>query len=529
MRRRDVLIGGATALGAAALGPLTNPALAQGARTLRFVPQANLSSPDPIWTSATVAFIHGYMVYDLLYGLDEKLVPHPQMAAGHEESPDGLTFTITLRDGLFWHDGPPVRAADCVASILRWSKRNPMGGTLISRTNELVALDDKRLQFRLKQRFTPMISVLGGEGCFIMPERVAKTDAFTQISEYVGSGPYRFLPNEWVAGASAAYARNEKYVPRPEPASMWAGGKVAHFDRVEWKIIPDPATAAAALQRGEVDWWENPLPDLLPAMLKLPEIRSEVLDPLGALGVMRFNHLNPPFNNVKLRQAFIPAIDQNEFVSAVYGDLAGKYGSADAGFFTAGSPYASDAGLSVLRGKRDMALARRLVAESGYKGEEILLMSPSDQQNLQAMCLVAADLMKQMGLKVNYASMDWGTLIQRRTKKEASSQGGWDMFITTWAGLSTASPGNSQPMRSNGTAGWFGWATSPRMEALRLEWFDAPDLAAQQRIARDMQLLALEEVPFLPTGMFFTPTGYRTSITGPLKSGTALMYGVRPA
>lgn len=529
MQRRNLLIGGATALGGGLFGHLARTAAAQGMKTLRFVPQANLSSPDPIWTSATVAFIHGYMVYDILYGLDEKLVPHPQMAASDEVSPDGLTFTITLRDGLAWHDGPPVRAADCVASILRWSKRNPMGGTLIARTSELVALDDKRLQFRLKQPFAALRAVLGGEGCFIMPERVAKTDAFTQISEYVGSGPYRFLPSEWIAGASAAYARNDNYVPRAEPPDMWSGGKVAHFERVEWKIIPDPATAAAALQRNEVDWWENPLPDLLPNLLKMPAIRSEVLDPLGALGVMRFNHLNPPFNNVKLRQAFIPAIDQNDFVSAVYGDLGGKYGRADAGFFTSGSPYASDAGLSVLRGKRDMALARKLVAESGYKGEEILLLSPSDQQNLQAMCLVAADLMKQMGLKVNYASMDWGTLIQRRTKKEPSSAGGWDMFITTWAGLSTASPGNSQPMRSNGTTGWFGWATSPRMEALREQWFDAPDLAAQQKIAAAMQLLALEEVPFLPTGMFFTPTGYRTSITGLLKSGTALMYGVEPA
>lgn len=526
MKRRDVLIGGAATVGASIL---PRPSLAQGSKTLRFVPQADLSSPDPIWTSATVAFIHGYMVYDLLYGLDEKLVPHPQMAAGHEEAPDGLTFTITLRDGLAWHDGEPVRAADCVASIKRWSKRNPMGSTLMARANELVALDDKRLQFRMKQRFALMTYVLGGEGCFIMPERVAKTDANTQISEYVGSGPYRFLKDEWVAGAKAAYARNDKYVPREEPTSMWAGGKVAHFDRVEWKIIPDPATAAAALQRGEVDWWENPLPDLLPTMLKVPQIRSEVLDPLGALGVMRFNHLNPPFDNVKLRQAFIPAIDQNEFITAVYGDLAGKYGRADAGFFTSGSPYASDAGMSVLTGKRDMALARRLVAESGYKGEEILLMSPSDQQNLQAMCQVAADLMKQMGLKVNYASMDWGTLIQRRTKKEPSSKGGWDMFLTTWAGLSTVSPGNSQPMRGNGTAGWFGWANSPRMEALRDQWFDAPDLPLQQKLARDMQLLAIEEVPFLPTGMFFTPTGYRTSITNLQKSGTALMYGVKPA
>lgn len=531
MKRRNVLLGAAATMGAGVVGGgLARPALAQGAKVLRFVPQANLTSPDPVWTTATVSWCHGYMVYDLLYGLDEKLMPHPQMAAGHEESTDGLTFTITLRDGLKWHDGAPVTAADCVASILRWSKRSPMGGTMMARTNELVALDDKRLQFRLKQRFALIPYALGSENCFIMPERVAKTDAFAQITDYTGSGPFKFLRDEWVSGASAAYARNEAYVPRQEASSMWAGGKVAHFDRVEWKIIPDPATVAGALQRGEVDWWENPLPDLLPGLLKNADIRSEVLDPLGALGVMRFNHLpSSPFSNLKLRQAFIPVMDQNDDITAVYGDLAGKYGRADAGFFTAGSPYASDAGLGPLRGKRDMALARKLVKESGYKGEEIVLMSPSDQANLQAMCQVADAMMKEMGLNVKYVSMDWGTLITRRGSKEPSSKGGWDMFITTWGGLSTASPATSQPMRGNGLDGWFGWANSPRMEVLRNQWFDAPDLAAQQKLTRDMQVLAMEEVPFLPTGMYFTPTGYRSSITGLLKSSTALMWGVRPA
>lgn len=524
MRRRQVLIGSAALAGTG----LIRPAHAQTSKTLRFVPQANLTSPDPIWTTATVSWCHGYMVYDLLYGLDEKLAPHPQMAAGHEESADGLALTITLRDGLKFHDGTPVRAADCVASILRYSKRSPMGGTMMARTNELVALDDKRLQFRLKQRYALIPFTLGSENCFIMPEHVAKTDAYTQISDYTGSGPFKFLKDEWIAGASAAYARNEAYVPRKEPPSMWSGGKVAYFDRVEWKIIPDPATASGALQRGEVDWWENPLPDLLPTLLKNKAVKSEVLDPLGALGVMRFNHLHAPFNNVKLRQAFLPVVDQNDMITAVFGDLAPKYGRADAGFFTAGSPFASDVGLSVLRGKRDMALARKLVAESGYKGEEIVLMSPSDQANLQAMCQVAFAMMKDMGLNVTYTSMDWGTLITRRGNKEPSAKGGWDMFITTWGGLSVSTPGNSQPMRGNGLDGWFGWATSPKMEALRDQWFDAPDLPAQQKLAQQMQLLALEEVPFVPTGMFFTPTGYRDTITGLQKSGTSLMWGVKP-
>ena len=524
MKRRDVL---KTAAATAATVGLARPSLGQGAQVLRFVPQANLSSPDPIWTTATVAFIHGYMIWDTLYGLDEKLMPQPQMAAGHEESADGLTFTITLRDGLKFTDGAPVLATDCVQSIIRWSKRNPMGGTLMARCNELVALDDKRLQFRMKKRFPITAYVLGGEGCFIMPERIAKTDAFTMVTEYIGSGPYSFLRDEWVSGASAAYARNASYIPRQEPPSMWSGGKIAHFDRVEWKIMPDAATASAALQRGEVDWWENPLPDLVPQLRKAPGIKTEVLDPLGALGVVRFNHLHPPFDNPKLRRALIPGIDQNECILANYGDLAGELGRTGAGFFTAGSPYANSAGMEALTGKRDMALVRKLVAESGYKGEEVLLMSPTDQAGLQATCQVVADYFKKVGLNVAYTSMDWGTLVARRAKKEPPAQGGWNIFCTTWSGLAVANPGSSNILRGNGTDGWFGWATMPKMEALRDAWFDAPDIAAQQKIARDMQLLAFEEVPVIPSGMYFTPTAYRSNLTGVLKSGTALMYGVR--
>lgn len=524
MRRRDLLIGGSAALAAG----LSRPSIAQPAKVLRFIPQANLANPDPIWTTATVAFIHGYMVWDTLYGLDEKLAPHPQMAAGHEESEDGLTFTITLREGLRFTDGEPVRAADCVASILRWSKRNPMGGTLMARTNALVALDDKRLQFRMKKRFPLTAYVLGGEGCFIMPERIAKTDAFTQINEYTGSGPFRFLRDEWVSGALAAYARNPAYQPRQEPPSMWAGGKVAYFDRVELRIIPDPATAAAALKRGEVDWWENPLADLLPDLRKSPGVKSEILDPLGAFGVMRFNHLVGPFSNPKLRQALVPAISQDDFVTAAFGDLAGELGRKDACFYTSGSPYASDVGMQALLGPRDLDRAKRLVAESGYKGEEVLIMSPTDQALIQSTAQVAADLMKRIGLNVTYASMDWGTMVQRRASKEPSSKGGWDVFCTTWAGLATANPGSSQPLRGNGEAAWFGWPTNPKIESLRDAWFDAPSPAVQVDLAKQIQLEAIAAVPFLPTGMYFSPTAYRSSITGLIKSGTALMWGVRP-
>jgi peptide/nickel transport system substrate-binding protein len=522
MKRRDVLAGGAAA---AALG-LARPSLAQGAKVLKYVPQADLANPDPIWTTATVATLHGYMVWDTLYGIDDGLIGQPQMLAGHETSSDGLTWTFTLRDGLLWHDGEKVRSNDCIPSIQRWGKRDGFGQRLMSQTDEMKVLDDKRFQIRLNEPFPVMPYALGANSCFIMPERIAETDAFTQIKDYVGSGPYKFLPKEWVSGASAAWAKNEQYVPRQEPPSYLSGGKIVNFDRVEWTTIPDPATAQGALQRGEVDWWENPIFDLLPMLRADPNVKVEVLSALGAVGVVAFNHTQPPFDNPKLLQALLPAFSQQDIIDAVLGDQATAL-SHKSGVFTPGSPYASTAGLDVLLGKRDLAKAKRMVAASGYKGEPIVLMSPSDQPQLQAMAQVVDAFYKSLGLNSQYTSMDWGTLVSRRASHEPSSKGGWNSFCTTWGGLAVSNPGSSYPLRGNGNGGWFGWPTDPKMEALRDAWFQAPDLAAQKKVCDDIQLLAFQNVPFIPAGQWFSPTAHRKDLTGFVKSDYMLFWGVK--
>lgn len=520
--RRGVLAAGA----ATAAAGLPRPSLAQGAKVLKYVPQANLANPDPIWTTATVAALHGYMVWDTLFGIDEGLIGRPQMLAGSETSSDGLTWKMTLRDGLLWHDGEKVLSRDCIASIQRWGKRDGFGQRLLSQTDEMKVVDDKSFEIHLKKPYPVMAYALGANGCFIMPERMAKTDAFTQITEYVGSGPFRFLKDEWVSGASAAYAKNDKYVPRQEPPSYWSGGKVVHFDRVEWKIMPDPATASAALQRGEVDWWENPLFDLLPLLQKSPGIKVEVLDPLGALGVLAVNHTQPPFDNPKLLQAMLVAINQHEYMDAVLGDHQDL--GRTAGFFIPGSPMASDVDMDKILGKRDIALAKKLVAESGYKGEPIVLMSPSDQPQLTAMAQVTDSFFKSIGLNSQYTSMDWGTLVSRRAKHDPSSAGGWNSFCTTWGGLSVSNPGSHYPLRGNGDGGWFGWPTDAKMEALREKWFEAADIPAQQAVCKDMQRLAFQDLPFFPTGAWFTPTAHSDKLTGFVKAGLMLFWGVKP-
>lgn len=529
MRRRDVLKTGAVAAGVAAgLGGLAMPAIAQPARLLKFVPHANLTSLDPVWTTASVTNIHAHMVWDKLYGLNEKLEPKPQMAAGDEVSQDGLTWRIKMRDGLMFHDGEPVLAKDAVASLLRWSKRDGFGQRMAAQMDEMTAVDDTTIQIRLKKPFPHMRFAIALGASYVMPERSAQTDAFKSISEFVGSGPYRFLSDEWVSGASSGYAKFDKYVPRDEPIDSYAGGKVVHFDKVEWKVMPDPSTKASALRTGEVDWVDNPLFDLVPQLRKSPGVTVSIFDKLGVIAVVGMNHLYPPFNNPKLRRAVLAAVNQQDVIDAVLGENA-EFGSAGAGFFTPNSPNASKAGMERLMGKPDIAAARKMVQESGYKGEKVILMSPSDLASLQGIAQVADAMFKAIGINVEYTSMDWGTLVTRRANREPPEKGGWNAFATTWTGVNFLNPGNHPPLRGNGKGGWFGWPTDDKMEALRERWFEAANAEEERTICEEIQLHAFESVPFLPMGHWFYPQAHRSDLTNFPITATPVFWGVKRA
>lgn len=517
MRRRDFLA-------AAAASVIARPALSQSRqRVLKFIPQADLANPDPIWTTTTVAYNHGFMVWDTPYALDASYQPRPQMVAGHELSDDKLSWRFTLRDGLVFHDGEPVRSIDLVTSIQRWAKRRPLGQLMESFGAELSTDGDKVFVIRLKKPFGLMLNALA-DYCFIMPERIARTDPFKQISDYVGSGPYRFLRDEWRPGAGAAYARHERYVPRQEEASLLAGGRVAHFERVEWIVMPDPASAAAALQTGEADWLESPLPDLLPILRRNPATRILRNDRIGAMAMAAINHLHPPFDNPKLLRAVLTAIDQKEFMQAAFNNEPDLYADG-VGVFTAGLPMANDEGMGVF--KADPALAKKMVAESGYKGERAVLMAPGDQAVLGAFAPVMAATLERIGINVDHVTTDWGTLVQRRSSQEPVEKGGWSMFCTSYTGLSVMDPAVHLPLRGTGRKAWFGWPTDPEMEKLRDAWIEAPDMAAQKQIARRIQALAFENVPFIPLGQYYLATAARADLTGFLQWPTPIFWNVR--
>src|SRR6266478_3579132 len=393
------------AFGAVAMAVLLSTPLAwaQGQKVLKFIPQADLRILDPITTTAYITRNHGYMIYDTLFATDAKFQVQPQMVDKYELSADKLTYTFTLRDGLKFHDGQPVRSADCIASIERWAKRDALGQKLAEVTESWKAVNDKTFTLKLKRPFPLAVEALAKPSSnvpFIMPERIAKTDASTNITEPIGSGPFKFVKEEWVPGS-----------------------KVVKVDRVEWIYIPDSATAAAAINAGEVDWWEQMPPDLIPVLAKNKSIKVENIDPLGSMGLLRFNFMYPPFNNQKMRQAILYAIDQNDYVLGIAGDV--KNGHPCYSYFTCGTPLASEVGAEPLKGKRDFEKAKQLIKEAGYKGEKIVIISATDQPIVHSQSLLTAETLRKLGLNVDLQAGDWGTLITRRTSKEPVDKGGW--------------------------------------------------------------------------------------------------------
>jgi len=273
------------------------PASAQ--TTLKVVMHSDLKIVDPIWTTAYIVRNHGYMIYDTLFATDANGDIKPQMVGKYDVSADKLTYTMTLRDGLQWHDGKPVTAEDCVASIKRWAQKDTMGQKMMSFVKDLVVVDAKTLKVVLKEQTGLVLPALGKPSSnvpFMMPKRVADTPASEQISDFTGSGPFVFKRDEWKPGDKTVYIKNAQYKPRGEPASGLAGGKVVKVDRVEWRALSDQQTIISALLAGEIDYVETPSHDLLPVLKKDSNVKLADLNPLGNQYTFRYNTLFKPFD-----------------------------------------------------------------------------------------------------------------------------------------------------------------------------------------------------------------------------------------
>jgi len=516
-RRKLCTIVSAVALSVSALSAApTSPAFAAG-KTITAVMHSDLRVIDPGFTTAYITRDHGYMVYDTLLATDANFKIQPQMA-DWKVSDDKLTYTFTLRDGLKWHDGAPVTAEDCVASLKRWGRNDSMGQKLMDFTASIEASDAKTITLKLKEPYGLVLESIGKPSSFVpfmMPKRLAETPPGQQIKEQIGSGPFKFVAAEFQPGVKAVYEKNTDYVPRKEPPSWTAGAKVVKVDRVEWITMADAQTAANALQSGDIDFMENPAWDTLPMLAANPDLKVETLNKLGFQTLGRMNFLLPPFDNVKVRRAALMAMNQKDVLDALVGNP--EYYRICGAFFVCGTPLATEEGSEALVKSNGMAAAKKLLAESGYDGTPIVIMAPGDVVTLKAQPIVTAQLLREAGFKVDLQATDWQTVVTRRNNQKPTSEGGWNMFFTNWAGADVVNPIVNFSIGGRGTkGGWFGWSEDPKIEALKDAFARSASADEQKKIAADIQKEAYDQVIYVPLGEFLIPSAWRKSLSGVL-------------
>jgi peptide/nickel transport system substrate-binding protein len=514
--------------GAAVMAGALAMAAPVSAQTLRVVMHSDLKIVDPIWTTAYIVRNHGYLVWDTLFAMDEKFEVKPQMVDSWKVSDDKLTYTFTLRDGLEWHDGKPVTAEDCVASIKRWAAKDSMGQKLMGATQELKVVDAKTFQLILKEPYGLVLQSLGKPSSnvpFMMPKRVADTDPNTQIAgkDVIGSGPFIFKADEWKAGEKVVYLKNPKYKPRAEPPSGLAGGKVVKIDRVEWIWIADVQTSMNALINGEIDMIESPGHDLLPALAKEKDIKLFTSNPTGLQYTFRYNVLHKPFDNPKIRHAAAVAMSQEPFLQAVIGNK--DYYKTCKAMFVCGTPLETTAGMDgVLNG--DSAKAQQLLKEAGYDGTPVVLMQSTDLQALANLAPVAKQQLEKAGFKVDMQSMDWQTLVSRRTKKDLPNAGGWNAFLTAWVAADILNPVMAGFFNSSCDKAMFGWPCDTEMEKLRDQFAKETDPAKQKAIVEAVQKRWLEYPTHVHLGQWNSPFALRKNVDGNMVAPVTVFWNI---
>lgn len=522
---------------AAAAALLTLPALAGGAlaqgasppanRILRVVPHADLRTLDPVSVSVTITRMHGLMIYETLFAWDSKLQPQPQMVGEHSVSPDGLTWRFTLREGLKFHDGQPVTTRDVIASLRRWMARDVVGSHLGARVAGLEAVDDRTFVMRLSRPHGFVTQALGsavGQIPAIMREEDAQIDPSRQVSTTIGSGPFRFNRERWLSGQRVVYDRNPDYVPRSEPADGLAGGRVVKVDRVEWLIMPDSASAAAALQTGEIDIWEQPALDLLPVLERRREIAVGSLNALGSQAMLRPNTLFPPFNDPRARLALAYATDQAEALAGGWGDE--RWWRRCAAYFVCGTAYGTEAGTEPFA-RPNLERARQLLREAGYNGERMVFITTNDIPAIGHMAEVVASNLRAIGMNIDLQFNDWGTVVTRQPRRDPPEQGGWNLFVTFASGATM-----QHPLTNIGTnmdcegRNWAGWPCDQEAERLRAAFLDAPEGAERTRALEALHRRLAEVQPYRVLGQADVPYARRANVQGMLASPVMVFWNV---
>jgi peptide/nickel transport system substrate-binding protein len=376
------------------------------------------------------------------------------------------------------------------------------------------AVNARTFRLRLKEPYGLVLDSIGKPSSnvpFIMPKRVADTPADKQIDDYTGSGPFVFAKDEWRPGEKVVYLKFAKYKPRAETPSGAAGGKVVKVDRAEWVIIKDAQTQANALAAGEVDVIEAPAHELYNSLKANPDLQMVEPNPLGFQAMIRFNHLQPPFDNPKVRLAAMAALNQPAFLKAQVG-VSELYRTCFS-IYPCKTTYATEKGMDFIA-KPDLKRAQQLLKDSGYDGTPIVVMQPTDLLVIAKLPVVATQLLRQAGFKVDMQAMDWQTLVSRRAKKDPPAKGGWNIFLTVWANVDGLNPISMNAVNAACEKAWFGWPCDPELEKLRDTFARSDDDKQRKAVAEQIQVRAMEIGTHAPLGEYQIPVAARKALKG---------------
>ena len=517
LNRRGLIVGGTAGL--AAGGVLPRRARASE-NTITAVLESEVVILDPHATTAAITRTFGYHVFDTLFAMDARGAIHPQMVGSFQTSADKLVWDFTLRPGLAFHDGAPVTAADCVASLRRWGPLDSLGRMLAAATERMTAKDANSFSIKLKQPFPLMLDVLGKPNAavpFMMPDRIIPAGQGERIKEIVGSGPFVFDKAQWRMGDVMVLPRNGHYVPRAEPADFLAGGKKVLIDTLVLKTIQDDSTSASALIAGEIDYMQYLPFDWLNKLEGTDGVSIMSLSGVDMFqGNFRLNHASGPFADPDVRRVLWQLVDQDETLQAI--GIPDRYRlKTCASFWMCDAPLQSRAGAELARFSVDGA--RQALARTSYHGEPVIMLQVSGSIS-QTAGDVLADHMKAAGFNVKPEIMDWGTVLARRAKRD-----GWSLFPVYANGIDMDSP-LTHFYVANNCADYPGWSCGAGMTKMLEDFANAPDLAAKRKIADEIQVAAYQLTPSVMWGQFARPAGYRKRLKNMIVSAFPMFWRV---
>ncbi|WP_421990302.1 ABC transporter substrate-binding protein [Roseococcus sp.] len=515
MTRRGAML----AAGGVALPWIAPPARAAGSVNLVLESEAVIL--DPHATTAAITRTFAYHVFDMLFAMDGQGMIKPQMVGAWEKSADGLVWNFHLRDGLLWHDGAPVTAADCVASLERWAPRDSQGRMLWAAKAELVAVDAKSFRLTLARPFPLVLDVLGKPNAplpVMLPERLARVPVETRIREIIGSGPFKFRAADWRPGNYMVLERFEGYVPREEPNDFLAGGKRVHLDTITLRVMPDQATGATALMAGEIDYMQYLPFDLLP---RLERARGVKMLGLGGIhmfqGNFRLNHAAAPMDDPAIRRVLLHCADQTSILTAI--GVPDRFRAPPCpSFFLCDAPYDSRGGAEAMG--VDVEGAKRMLAQTSYRGQNLIFMTTAGSIS-QTAAQVMIQNMKLAGFNVEEQQMDWGTVLARRARRE-----GWHMFGVYSNGTDMFSP-LTHFYIANTCADYPGWDCDRDVEKLLGEFALAPTPEERRRVAAEIQTATVRHVPTVMWGQFTIPAGYRERLRDLPQAAYPMFWGAK--